>query len=81
MRLPARCPLTGKLEPRKEVPYREITQRQFRRMVAASFDEDNPASRVAAEETLLKRLGLLPEDADLRELMLDMYESQVAAFV
>ena len=25
-----------------------------------SFDEENPASRVAAEETLLKRLGLLP---------------------
>ncbi len=73
-------PAIRELEPRKEVPYREITQRQFRRMVAASFDEDNPASRVAAEETLLKRLGLLPEDADLRELMLDMYESQVAAF-
>ena len=76
----AQVPAIRELEPRQEVPYREITQRQFRRMVAASFDEENPASRVAAEETLLKRLGLLPRDADLRELMLDLYESQVAAF-
>jgi beta-lactam-binding protein with PASTA domain len=76
----AQVPAIRELEPREEVPYREISQREFRRMVTASFDEENPRSRVAAEETLLKRLGLLPRGADLRELMLDLYESQVAAF-
>ncbi len=62
------------------VPYREITRRQFRRMVEQSFDEENPARQVAAQEALLKRLDLIPEDADLRQMILDLYESQVAAF-
>ena len=76
----ARCPRIRELEPKQECPIAEITQRQFRRRWRGSFDEENPTARVAAEETLLKRLGLLPQDADLRELMLDLYESQVAAF-
>jgi hypothetical protein len=33
-----------------------------------------------AEERLYKRLGLLPDDADMRQLLLDLYGSQVAAY-
>ncbi len=76
----AQVPALRELDPKQDVPYREITQKQFKRQVAQSFDEDNPPAQVAAEETLLKRLGLLPQDADLRQMMLDLYESQVAAF-
>ncbi len=76
----AQVPGLRELKPRQDVPYREITQKQFKKQVAQSFDEKNPPEQVAAEETLLKRLGLLPRDADLRQTMLDLYESQVAAY-
>jgi beta-lactam-binding protein with PASTA domain len=76
----AQVPALRELQPKKDVPYREITQRQFRREVTASFDAENPPAQVAAEENLLKRLGLLPQDADLRRMMLALYESQVAAY-
>ena len=76
----AQVPALRELQPKKDVPYREITQRQFRREVTASFDAENPPAQVAAEENLLKRLGLLPQDSDLRRMLLDLYESQVAAY-
>ena len=76
----AQVPALRQLDPKQEVPYRLITERQFRRQVTQSFDAENPAVQVAAEETLLKRLGLLPQDADLRQMLLDLYTSQVAAF-
>ncbi len=76
----AQVPALRELDPKQAVPYREITQKQFKKQVTQSFDADNPPEQIAAEETLLKRLGLLPQDADLRQMMLDLYESQVAAF-
>jgi beta-lactam-binding protein with PASTA domain len=68
------------LDAKDEVPYREISRREFRAEIERQFDEQNPARRIAAEETFLKRMGLIPRDMDLRETLLDLYESQVAAF-
>ena len=76
----AQVPAIRQLDPKQDVAYRLITERQFKRQVTQSFDAENPPAQVAAEENLLKRLGLLPQDADLRQMMLDLYESQVAAF-
>ena len=72
-------PIRG-LDPTQPVPYREITPKQLRKELQRQFDEENPPDQVAAEEAFLKRMGLLPADADLRALMLKLYESQVAAF-
>ena len=81
MRSRPRCPPIRELEPRQEVPYREITQRQFRRDGRGVSSTRRTRRRASPpRRRLLKRLGLLPRDADLRELMLDLYESQVAAF-
>jgi beta-lactam-binding protein with PASTA domain len=68
------------LDAKDDVPYREISRKRFRQEVEAQFDEENPARRVASEEAFLTRLGLIPEGMDLREALLDLYESQVAAF-
>ncbi|MEZ4596321.1 MAG: PASTA domain-containing protein, partial [Chloroflexota bacterium] len=68
------------LDAKDDVPYREISRRQFRAEIERRFDEENPARRVASEEAFLKRLGLIPDDMDLRETLLSLYESQVAAF-
>ncbi len=68
------------LEPRQEVPFRFITAERFEDELRDLFTADNPAEEVSAEEDLLKRLGLLEPEADLEELVLDLYGSQVAAF-
>jgi len=68
------------LEPRQEVPFRFITAERFEDELRDLFAADNPAEEVSAEEDLLKRLGLLDPEADLEELVLDLYGSQVAAF-
>lgn len=47
---------------------------------AENFDEDNPAAYVAATERLYKALGLMPEDQSLKQLFLDLIDSQVAGF-
>ncbi|MBA3960056.1 MAG: hypothetical protein H0X60_06630, partial [Chloroflexi bacterium] len=68
------------LEPRQEVPFRFITAERFEEELRDLFAADNPPEEVSAEEDLLKRLGLLEPEADLEELVLDLYGSQVAAF-
>ena len=47
-------------------------------VIQKAFDEDYPAEQVAADEALYKGLGLLPEDAKLDEVYVDLLESQVA---
>jgi hypothetical protein len=45
-----------------------------------SFDEDNPPDYVAASERLYKAFGLMEPDQSLRQLFLDLIDSQVAGF-
>ncbi len=45
-----------------------------------SFDEDNPPDYVAASEQLYKAFGLMEPEASLRQLFLDLIDSQVAGF-
>lgn len=52
----------------------------LKEMNATSFDEDNPADYVAGNDRLLKALGLIPEASSLRQLYLDLIDSQVAGF-
>ncbi|MDQ3492190.1 MAG: hypothetical protein M3452_02875 [Chloroflexota bacterium] len=68
------------LEARQDVPFRFITAARFEEELRGLFAAENPAAEVSAEEDLLKRLGLLGPEADLEELVLDLYGSQVAAF-
>ena len=50
----------------------------IKKLAADSFAEDNPADLVAANERLLKAFGLLPADASLRDLYIQMLGSQIA---
>jgi len=45
-----------------------------------TFDEDNPPDYIAANERLYKAFGLLPPDQSLKQLYLDLIDSQVAGF-
>lgn len=45
-----------------------------------TFDEDNPPDYIAANERLYKAFGLMPPDDSLKQLYLDLIDSQVAGF-
>jgi hypothetical protein len=76
----ATVPSIRGLEPKRTVPYRFITREQFAEQFRQEFAQDNPPEQLAAEEALDKRLGLLPPDADLKQLAEALYTSQVLAF-
>jgi hypothetical protein len=67
------------LEP-TDVARETIDGETLKQMNATSFDEDNPPEYVAANDRLLKALGLLTEDQSLKDLYLDLIDSQVAGF-
>ena len=68
------------LEPNREVARRFIDEDELRTMVTAMFDEETPPEYVAAVERFYKAFGLIPPDADLRELTLDLLSGGVAGF-
>lgn len=53
---------------------------QVRVRIREQFEKDNPADEIAVAEETLKALGLLPADASLADLYVDLLGSQVAGF-
>jgi hypothetical protein len=76
----AQIPELRQLEPLREVPYEFVTREQFQVDLQDLIDEETDPEELATEERSLKRLGLLAPEVDLREAILELYGSQVAAF-
>ena len=76
----SQVPPIRELEPERDVPYELITREQFRADLQDILAEEMDPERLAAEERLLKRLGLLPPEMDLAAALDELYGSQVAAF-
>ena len=55
-----------------------LSEDQLKTVVTAEFTKSNPPALIAANEQLEKALGLLPADASLRDLELQLLSSQVA---
>jgi hypothetical protein len=55
-----------------------VSQDEMTDVIRASFDEDYPPDELAADERLYHGLGLLPKDAKLKDVYIDLLESQVA---
>ncbi len=68
------------LEASREVARQSIDEAELRTMITRLFDQESPPEYVAAYERLYKALGLIPADADLRELSLDLLSGGVAGF-
>jgi hypothetical protein len=68
------------LEPTEDVAREVIDEARLREIFTANYNEDSPPEYVAANERLYKALGLLPADADLKKLTLDMLSAGVAGF-
>lgn len=73
-------PAVRQLEPLRDVPYYMISREQFQADLAVMIDEEYDPALFDAQGRLLKRMGLLPADADLRQLVLDLNGGAVAAF-
>ena len=56
------------LEPSATVERRFIDEDELRTLITEQFDEETPPEYIAATERLYKALGLIPDDADLRDL-------------
>jgi hypothetical protein len=76
----AQVPPIRELQPTKDVPYKVITRDDFSQYLMATANEDTTPEWRAAEERFLKRMGLLPQDANLDQLLLQLYTEQVAAY-
>lgn len=57
-----------------------IDEARLKQLTAADFAKDNPPVYVAANERLLKALGLLSSEQSLQSLYLELIGSQVAGF-
>lgn len=55
-----------------------LDQDQLKAIITTSFDKSNPPALLAANEQLDKALGLLPPDASLKGLDVELLSSQVA---
>jgi hypothetical protein len=71
---------TRGLEATAKVGREIIDADQLREILTADYDKDSPPAYVAANERLYKALGLLPQDADLKQMSLDLLSAGVAGF-
>jgi hypothetical protein len=66
------------LKPKAAVDPKVLDDAGIKKYVADSFAKDNPPELLAANERILKAFGLIPADASLSKLYIDLLGSQVA---
>jgi len=66
------------LKPKDAVEPKILDDAGLKKLVSDSFSKDNPPEVVAANERILKAFGLLPADASLTDLYINLLGSQVA---
>jgi hypothetical protein len=66
------------LQPTAPVAREVLDEAGLRAYITRSFNEDNPESLVKGTETLYKSLLLMPQDASLESLYIELLTSQVA---
>jgi len=71
--------VTG-LKFKKQPVIERRTKEQVKAFLMKQFEDERSQSDLVAQQTLLRRLGLISEDFDLRALMLDLYTEQIAGF-
>ncbi len=64
----------------RSVPFELLSRAGVRERLEADVAAEVSPEEVAAEEQMSKLLGLIPEEADLLELTLDLFSSQIAGF-
>ncbi len=68
------------LETKREVAVEYLTRDELRANLEQKAAEEMDPAESAAVEQMLKLLGLIPQDADLLQLMFDLQEAQVLGY-
>ena len=68
------------VQPTERLEPTVLDEPALRARLQADFDKKNPPAEIREGEIFLKALGLLPADASLRDVYLDLMGSQVAGF-
>ncbi|MFO7700122.1 MAG: hypothetical protein R6W79_05920 [Acidimicrobiia bacterium] len=74
------------VEESRALPFLEVPtvtildQEEFTARVNSQLEEDLDDEELAAQDAMLTLLGMLDEDVDLRDLLVDLYTEQVAGF-
>ncbi len=66
------------LQPKTPVARHMVDQAGLRDLMTQKIKEESPAGDVKAAETLYKQLLLMPQDASLADLLVDLYSTQAA---
>jgi len=66
------------LQPKAKVEPKILDDAGIKKLITDSFSKDNPPELVAANERIFKAFGLLPPDASLTDLYINLLGSQVA---
>jgi hypothetical protein len=69
-----------KLEPRAEVPLRELPRSALAGELRSAIERDVPAERIKGESLFLKILGLVAPDFDYVAASVDMLQAELAGF-
>ncbi len=64
----------------KKVEYAPITKPEVNKFLRDRLKEEMPPEEIRAEELVLKKFGLVPQDYDLASSMIDLFTEQAAAF-
>ena len=76
----AQVPPIRELDPLRDTPLQVISRDDFHDFVQNEFTDQVDPVQLAAQQRLLQRLGLLPDDANLEQLMIDLQSGAAAAF-
>ncbi len=80
------APLLGRVEAARELRFRgpvlaeSVTPEGVPALLEAELDRGTPPAQLRRDEALAKALGLLPEDADLRRILMTWQSQAVAGF-
>ncbi len=66
------------LQPKRPVQPTLLDDAGIKKLTSDQFDRDNPPAEIAANERMYKALGMLPADASLHDLYVQLLGSQVA---
>src|SRR4029077_14476340 len=68
------------LQALRPVERRFIDSAELKDLITQEFDQETPPAYLAAQETFYKGLGLIPADADLHAMILDLLSGGVVGF-
>jgi hypothetical protein len=68
------------LKVKRKIERGVMTKDQIRTRILARVDQEYSPAELAAEELAMKRMGMLPADADYKKIVIDLLTDQIAGF-